>query len=268
MTTAILAALGATLLYGLASVAQGFAARRTTGPAVVRHPAYLAGIAADVGAWALSLVAMTQLPLFVVQSMLAASLGVAVLVAWPVLKLTLRRQDWAGVAVATAGVALVSACAGAESSVAPPGWFTPALGACLAVVAVVGCLGYRRARGVLFAALAGLAFSLAALAGRAVMGAGDVGWHVLESPLAWSVAIAGVLGTLFYARALERGSFGSATAVMWVVESLVPGIVGIEVLGDQVRDGRGPAAVAGVLLSLAGCVTLALSPTQKKLAAD
>ena len=73
------------------------------------------------------------------------------------------------------------------------------------------------------------------------MGAGDLGWHVLESPLAWSVAIAGVLGTLFYARALERGSFGSSTAVMWVVESLVPGIVGIEVLGDQVRDGWRPS---------------------------
>ena len=47
MTLAFLAALGGMVLYGLASVSQGYAAARASGPAVLRHPGYLAGLAGD-----------------------------------------------------------------------------------------------------------------------------------------------------------------------------------------------------------------------------
>ncbi|GMA21197.1 hypothetical protein MM440_01820 [Arsenicicoccus piscis] len=268
MTQAFLAALGATALYGIASVLQGFAARRASGPAVVRHPAYLLGILADLLAWALSLVAMVWLPLFVVQSMLAGSLAVAVVIGWPVLHLALRRQDWLGVALATAGLALVALCAGPESTVRPAAWFVPALAVALAVLVVAGLVGYSRLPAVVLAGIAGGGFAVAALAGRALMGGGlSVSLELLVSPLAWMVCVGGGLGTLLYARALERGSFGGTTAVLWVVESIVPGVVGLVALGDTVRAGWGAPAAAGVALSVAGCVVLALSPTQEAVAA-
>ncbi len=47
MASSLVAAFVAMVLYGSASVLQAHAARRASGAAVLKHPAYLAGLAAD-----------------------------------------------------------------------------------------------------------------------------------------------------------------------------------------------------------------------------
>ena len=46
---------------------------------------------------------------------------------------------------------------------------------------------------------------------------------------------------------------------MWVVEVVVPGALGVALLGDSVRPGWAPAAVAGIALAVLGCLRLSRS---------
>lgn len=80
--------------------------------------------------------------------------------------------------------------------------------------------------------------------------------------MTWLVVAYGVIGAVMYARSLERGPIGPATAALWVVEVVVPGLLGVAVLGDTVRPGWDLAALLGVALAVGACVVLAHSPAQ------
>lgn len=260
MTVDLLAALAGTLGYGVASVLQAVGAARASGPAVMRHPAYLAGLACDGLAWLASLVALQHLPLFVVQSLLAGSLGVTVLLAWVFLGARLRTRDIVAVAVAAVALATVAGASGAQSAQGAPHGFRLAMLALALVTAAVTALLYGRGGSLSLATLAGVAFSGAALCARAATA--DWG-RLLTEPLAWAVLGFGAVGALTYARSLERGPVGPATAVLWVVEVLVPGIIGIAVLGDLVRPGWTLPTVLAVAAAVVACSMLATSPAQQ-----
>ncbi|AKT52614.1 hypothetical protein ADJ73_05630 [Arsenicicoccus sp. oral taxon 190] len=255
------------LLYAVASVAQGLAASRASGAAVVTHPAYLVGLGCDGLAWVASLVALRALPLFVVQSLLAGSLAVTVLLATVVLRVSPRGRDWLAIAVVTAGLTGVALSSGSEASTAPPSWYAGSVVALVVVTLVASAALWRRGHPLALGALAGVGFSGLALAARAVQAPSGEGLAmvlgVAAQPVAWALVASGVAGAVMYARGLELGSLGPVTAVMWVVEVLLPGVVGVAVLGDGVRGGWAPVALAGVALAVGGCVALALSPAQE-----
>ena len=261
MTSGLLAALAGTVGYGFGSVLQAVAAARASGPAVVRHPAYLAGLGFDAVAWLASLVALRHLPLFVVQSLLAGSLGVTVLLAAVFLGARLRARDVAAVAVVVVALATVAAASGPQA--AQPAGATASAVAVIALAATVVALValYRGAGSLPLAALAGVAFSGAALSARAVQ-AGRGGFGLLGQPLAWAVLGFGVVGALAYARSLERGAVGPATAVLWGVEVVLPGVVGVAALGDGVRPGWTVPALLAVAAVVGACAVLARSPAQ------
>lgn len=263
------AAVAGMLFYAAASVLQGLAASRAEGAGVVRHPAYLAGLGCDAGAWIVSLVAMRALPLFVVQSLLAGSLALTVLLAVPVLHVRPTRRDLGAILVVTAGLALVAASSGDESAAAAPDWYGTAIVALAAVAALAAAVTWRRGHPLVQGAISGVGFAGLALASRAVtVPEGDLArvvLAVLTQPAAWALLVLGGIGAVMYARGLELGSLGPVTAVMWVVEVVLPGAAGVAVLGDAVRDGWALAALGGVGLAVAGCIALALSPTQQSI---
>lgn len=252
------AAIMGTLLYGVASVAQSYAAQRASGAAVLRHPAYLAGLGCDLLAWLASLVALASLPLFVVQSLLAGSLAVTVVLARVVLGTRVTPVARAGLVGVVVGLVLVSSSAGAESVRSAPGWFPWLLLVVLVAVVAAGVALYPRGGSIPLAAVGGLAFSGAALAARAVaLGGWD--WTALRDPMVWMIVAFGILGVVLYARSLERGEVGPATATLWVAEVVVPGAIGVIVLGDAVRPGMTVLALVGVALAVVGTVVLAQS---------
>jgi hypothetical protein len=269
VTAALLAALMAALLYGSGSVLQAVAARRASGPGVLRHPWYVAGLACDLLGWLASLVALRALPLFTVQALLAGSLVVTVLLARVVLHARLRRVDGVAVGVVVAALVVLALAAGPDAAARVlPGGFTAAVLVALMLIAVAGAVAYRHGPGWVLAGLAGAAASGAAICARAVSvpgaarGAaiGAVALAVAAEPLAWAVAGFGLLTTVFYARALERAGVGASTAVLSVIEVVVPGVVGLAVLHDTVRPGWPIAAAVAAVLALTACVTLATSP--------
>jgi drug/metabolite transporter (DMT)-like permease len=259
---ALSAGLVGMLGYGVATVLQAVAARRAAGLAVLRHRLYLLGLACDGIAWLASLLALQRLPLFAVQALLAGSLGVTVLLARVFLGVGLRTRDWLAITGVALALVVIAAAAGVQSAQPPPAWFTPTMLASLAVLVVAILVLYRTGPAVLVAVVAALAFSGAALAARATP---VTGWqHLVSEPLAWAVLGFGVIGAVGLSRALERAAVGLVAAVLWVVEVLVPGVVGVLALRDGVRPGWQIAAVVAVLVAVAGCAVLATSPAQSE----
>lgn len=264
---AYLSAIGGMLSYGVASVVQAHAALSATGIDIVKHPAYLTGIALDGLAWVLSLVALASLPLFAVQSMLAGSLAVTMILAAIVLKVPLARRDWWAIGMVTCGLLAVGISSGSESPSPPPAGFRIALGVAAALIIACAAVTYRRRTPIMHAVLGGLGFSGAALAGRALAAEHPRFPALLASPTVWILLALGIAGAVLYARALEVGTVGTATAVLWVIEVVVPGLLGVVLLGDCVRPGFLALALGGVLAAIVGCVVLARSRTQEQIPA-
>ena len=149
---ALAAALAGTIGYGAASVLQAAGAARVQGPALLWHPAYLAGLALDGFAWLASLVAVRQLPLFAVQSILAGSIAVTVVLASLFLGTGLGMRHWIAIASVLTGLVGVAIASGSQSAQAPPQAF--------ATFAMVGLgVGSR-------ACVAGLSAACAGVDGR------------------------------------------------------------------------------------------------------
>lgn len=269
MTLSLVAAVLGAVLYGVGSIVQSVAVRRLSGLRALRQPLYVAGLACDGAAWVASLLALHSLPLFTVQAVLAGALAVTVVLARIFLAATLRPLDIAAVVVIVGALVVLALAAGTEEGgeTRIPTAFAPAMLVLLAALGAVVALTYAKGRGIWFAALAGLASSGAAMSARAAhLAMPSDAFHVLETakqPLVWAIIGFGVLTAVTYARSLERASVGSATAVVSVVDVIVPGVVGLVVLHDAVRGGWALAAVAATVAALASAVILAMSPAEE-----
>jgi drug/metabolite transporter (DMT)-like permease len=261
-------AAAAALAYGIASVLQAAGARRGPGTLrTLRAPAYLCGVGLDLLAWALSVAALRTLPVYQVQAVLAGSVAVTVVAARVFLGARLRTVDQAAVAVTVVALCVLAAASGPQDPATP----SAVTRTCLAVAVVPAALaGWAAARwaspavtGAVTGAVAGLAFGGAALCARAAT-LPPRPWRdpaaVAAEPLVWALAAFGVTGTLLYAHALEHGEVGPVTALLWIVEVLVPSAVGVVLLGDGVRPGWGGAAAAAVAVTAAAAAVLAHAP--------
>ncbi|WP_432541646.1 hypothetical protein [Kineococcus sp. SYSU DK002] len=261
---AVLAAAGC----AAGSVLQALGVRAGSGAAApARSPRYLAGLGCDGVAWLLSLVALRRLPTFAVQSLLAGSLALTVLLARLALGARLRRRDTAAVLLLVAALGVVGGSGTGQAGPAVPA--VPAVPAAVevalcaaAALVLAAALVPHRASSAACAVLAGLGCSVAALGARAVTlpPQWPQWWRIALEPLAWAVVVAGVAGTLGYAAALARGPVGPATALLWSVEVVVPAVAGVALLGDRVRPGWTGAAVAALAVVVGCSAVLATSP--------
>lgn len=251
-----LAALVGMLGYGVGAIIQSISAKRRGGPTAMFQPLYLLGVACDGLAWIGALVALQRLPLFTVQAILAGSLAVTVLLARVFLGATLARRDILGISIAGLGLLLVAGSSGTQSLSHTPSGLVWAMTVGFVVIAGATLVVYRRGAPMLLAALSGLAFAGGALGGRA-LSATTITWATLTDPLVWLMIAYALLALFAFSRSLEFGEVGSALAVMWIVDVIVPGIIGVFVLGDTVRTGAMAPAIIGVLLAVAAGVLLA-----------
>jgi hypothetical protein len=269
MVVGLACALFAALGYGCASVLQGIAARRTESasgldPGLMVRLAgsipYVSGLGLDLAAFIASLVALRTLPLFLVQSAVASSVGVTAVV-MAAIGVRLGRRDIASLVVLGAGLLLLASSAQAESGT--PLTLQVRWGL-LASVVVLGAAGTFAARHTgpssapLLAVLAGLAFTVVAVTARSLDVPNPI-WHALADPGLWAILVLGGLGMLLFTTALQRGSVTSSIAVMFAVETVVPAAVGLAFLGDAIRPGFAVVAAVGFVLTISGTVALALT---------
>ncbi|MEP7191235.1 MAG: hypothetical protein ABI903_00030 [Actinomycetota bacterium] len=265
MVCALFAALG----YGSASVLQSVAARSAeSSPGLdprllvrlARSAPYVSGLGLDLAAFLASLVALRTLPLFFVQSAVAASVGVTAVIA-AAIGVRLEGREIVSLVVLGAGLLFLAASA-------QPDRGTPlTLGVrwgllCSAVVlGAAGAFVARRngrSSAQALAALSGLAFTVVAVTARSLTMPTPL-FHVLNDPGLWAILALGGLGMLLFTTALQRGSVTSATAVTFAVETIVPAAIGLAFLGDTTRPGLALLAGVGFVLTIAGTVALATS---------
>jgi hypothetical protein len=80
----------------------------------------------------------------------------------------------------------------------------------------------------------------------------------LADPAAWAVAIAGVGGFYLFTVALQIGSVTGASAALVAGETVVPGIVGVLLLGDSSAPGLGWLVVVAFVGAVGGAIAVAL----------
>ncbi len=268
MKVALALCLVASVGYGVGAVLQAVGARRANARgadgiwSMARQPVFLTGLLADFGSWVISRFALHTLPLFAVQTILAGSLAVTVLLAGAVLHTELGPREKFAVAATIVGLIVVGVSAGED----PARDITHLLKVCtmlgIPTVIVLGLLALKLNRSVVLAVLSGASFTGSALAARAVHIQDESVVGILTEPLIWAVLVYAVLALGLHAVALMRGSVGPVTAAMWSTEVLVATIVGAVALGDHMRPGWTVPAIAGIGLTLVATVILARSPAQ------
>lgn len=262
MTLALVAAAVAAIAYGVSTVMQAVAMRRAHGLAGVAQPLVVAALVLDGAAWLLSLVALDRLPLFVVQAVLASSVVVVVVLARVVLSAPTRRRDIGAVTLVVLALVVLAGGSGEQPASVPPAGFDAVMIGASAALVVLTAAAYLRGSPAVLAVLSGLGFSGAAIAARGAHSAGDLASTVFQ-PVTVALVLCGACGVLASLRALERGSAGSVAAVLSVTEVVVPGTVGLVVLGDVIRDGWVVPVVVATLAALTACWVLATSPASK-----
>lgn len=259
-----IAAVVACLAYGVATVLQAVGARRAATAAgvggvvgIVTQLPYLAGLALDGVGFLGNVLALRELPLFLVESIVAASVGVTAVVA-ALRGEKLGARDWGALGVLGLGLVLLGLSAAAESASETANAVTIAILVATVLPLALGLIGYRlsgRTSVILCAIAAGLGFSGVAVAARA-MGSADIDLGLLADPLLYAILVYGALAVGFFGVALQRGKVTVVAALTFVIEVIVPSALGLVVFGDSILPGREVLAVAGFVLAIGGTIAL------------
>lgn len=265
MLIGLLFALAATALNSVAALLESDGARYVTGRRpLLTQPRYLLGLLVDGLGWACTVLALRTLPVFVVQAVLGGAIAVIALLSRFRYGTTLRQVDRVAIAGCTAGLVLIAASAGAERPVRVSTGATLAMfgAGALLVVALLAVRSSGRAWPL--GVLAGLGFGGTSVAVRAVHGTGAADpLTLLAQPPVYAVLLFWAIGMVAYSRGLALTSVSELTAVLLVTEIVVPGLVGIALLGDAVRPGWWWVLALGLAMAVAGVVVLAGSPAQQ-----
>jgi drug/metabolite transporter (DMT)-like permease len=271
MEWGLVGAFAAAIAYGLATILQSIGAR-ADGSAdeldvrlvrrLLRSAPYVLGLLLDALGFGLSFVALHTLPLFTVEAIVASSLAVTAVLAVAILGMRPSMIEWLALISVTTGLILLASSAKRQAPVHLDDldrWLLVISVAAVGAVAVA-VARHRRTpgRGDSWALglLAGLMYGAAGIGAR-VLRTPATPWRFLLDPALYAMALAGILGLLLYAMALQRGSVTVATAAVVVAETLMPAVVGILLLGDRPAPGRGVLAAFGFALTVAGAVALA-----------
>ncbi|WP_229789358.1 hypothetical protein [Pilimelia terevasa] len=253
--------------YGVANLLQSIAAARTTvhhtlDPGLLLrlavHRTYLFGVGFQVVGFLLAFLARRDLPLFLVQAAVAAGLGVTALLGVVVVKWRLPRAEVGLLVLLFVGIG--GLVASAQPAPALPIGVTGVvwLGGVLVLIALLSGFAVRlqgAPGSVALGSLAGLAFSAAAVAARPLASLHDPG-ALFRDPLLYLLVAHSIVGQLLLGLAMQRGSTTAAVAAMDAAGAVPAAIVGLLLLGDQVRPGLEWLAAVGFLMTLASVIGL------------
>jgi drug/metabolite transporter (DMT)-like permease len=254
----LVAGLAAAVLFGVGAVAQAHAVRRQERRVhglldfvrvSLRDPWTLGVVAAYLLGFALHVVAIWGLPLYLAQATVAVSLPVTAGCS-VVLGARLSPVHWVAVCLVSAGLVLLSVGSGEPGDLFSSAWFAVGMWAGVVALVLAARVGVHWP-GAVIAPLAWLRNTASAVAVRGAESADAIGLAA-----ALTVGIYGLLGFWLYSVALDRAPVSSASAPLIVVQTFLPSLIGVALLGDGVRDGWGPGIVAGLVLATSGAVLI------------
>jgi hypothetical protein len=260
-------AIFAAFAYGYSAILQAQGARiamevRTNRfQAMIRQPRLLLGIALDLLAWVTSRVALGYLPLFAVQTVLAGSIAITVLLASILLGTRIGVVERRAIIATCVALVVIGVAAEPNHDVTFSTAVRVGIVVALPALVVGGFTLGRRYGAIMQAVLAGLAFVGSAMAARTLNF--DNGWAgLLSSPVAWSVVGYALCGTWLHAVALGLGGAGQVTAAMWATEVVAAVMIGLLLLDETVRSGWAIPAMLAIITVLVSTVALARSSAE------
>jgi drug/metabolite transporter (DMT)-like permease len=268
-----LLAVFASVLFGIGTVFEATAARRSHSSdeldprlliRMLRQWAFVASGVVGLIGMACVAIALRHLQLFVVQAVVASSVGVSAVVAARTHHEKLGRQARIGLVGIVGGLGVLALASTAQEPPATSLAFRWGLlvATVLLWLAARFVAGRRVHSEVVDVALLG------ALAGS-LYGIGDAALRVIDrvaiaslftNPAAWAALVGCMGGVLVLATALQRGSVAVASGAMTTFETLLPTIIGVVLLGERPRHGWALPAAFGFVLAVAGSIALCEAP--------
>lgn len=220
-----------------------------------RQPIYFLGIAVDMLGFLFAAAALRQLPLFLVQSLLAFSVGVTATIS-AFMGTRLAAAGWGALGIGAAGLILLGVSA--EPSPArplPPHWRWVLLAMALPVAAIAFHAqrsGGRRAAPLL-AFGAGLGFCFVGVSAR-TLEPPDSAWQFVLEPSVWAILANGLVAAVLFAMALQKTGATANTAILFTTNTVLSSLIGVIYLADRVRPGFTVTAIVGFVCAIAGAV--------------
>jgi uncharacterized membrane protein len=269
---AVPCALGAAACFGYAAAVQhdesGQVERRAAlDPgllgALARRGRWWFGIAADVLAVLLQLVALRYGPVALVQPLLVAGLPAAVLLSCWMQHRGLQSRELVGVGICAAGIALIAIVTRDADLSVPIERSAAVVASAVTTVVLLLLLALARARPAVAGALTGAAAGIATGAGSVLLAVCaariDDPLHLLGGIVPYAAVVVGLLGLLLTQAAFQTGALATPLATLSLVEPATAVLLAAAVLRQHL-PGSGPAVLAvatGAVLSVVGVVILA-----------
>lgn len=259
MVVGLVAGLVGAALFGIGAVIQAHAVRRLDHSpdrllpyvlVAVRDPVTMSVVGMYLVGFVLHAVAIWTIPLYLAQAAVAMSLPVTA-VASRMLHERLSPVHWSALVVVTVGLVLLALGSGDPGPVVTTPAFVAGLAATLVVLALLSVRGGSLG-GAVLGSLAGLGYAGSAIAVRGVEAALDP----LVVAAALAVPLLSIIAFWMYSLGMGRAGVSAVTAPLIVLQTGVPAVVGVALLGDEVRDGWWPGVVAGLVLAVAGAILL------------
>jgi hypothetical protein len=265
MTTVILCALAAAVLYGTgaaleqhqaAGAPDSAAGRPSLLGRLIRQPAWLLGLAAQIGGFAAHAVALRSGPLTIVQMVVAGDLIVSVAIIRLRSGRPLPRTAWAAGAAVVTGIAAFLTLTSRGSAGSPVQWHglgaaglgAAAAGVAAIVVAVAGLSAAGRRRALLLAVAAGLTDACLAVVTMALAGESKHGLAAVAGSWPLYTLVAGGLCSLLLTQTAYQAARPMIT--LPVIAAVTPSAsvaIGIGFLGEGAQLGVARVIAAGVV---------------------
>ncbi|GAA1389889.1 hypothetical protein [Luteococcus peritonei] len=245
------------LAYGFAGANLHAGSRDERG--ALRSRTWWSGTVLQAAGFLFTLAARRTLPLMVVQVCANVGLGITAAIQHAT---GARRLGWRD-ALALVALLLGLAILGPTTVPGPAVAIRPAHELLMAGCALICLVGLALPLPpALLGVLAGVGFSFGAIGARLVIGdAAHPLWRFWELPAStWLVGLLTgvgiVLGQVQMTRGLARSSATTVLGPMYLVETLLPSLVGVTLMGELPRAGMMPLTVIGILVALAGALWL------------
>lgn len=222
------------------------------------HRTYLIGLSFQFLAFLFAFLARRDLPLFLVQTAVAAGLGVTAVLGVTLLKWRHPPAEIALLVMLCAGLAALIVSAERSPSKELGQGEVVALAASVALIGVVGRLAARlrgSAASVALGSLAGVSFGAVAVASRPLANS-DTFLEFVTNPLLYILLAHSIVGQLLLGLAMQRGSTTAAVASMDAASAIPAAAIGLFVLGDRITPGLEWLAAVGFVATLGAVIGL------------
>jgi drug/metabolite transporter (DMT)-like permease len=235
---------------------------------LLRNPRWLAGSAAQVGAFAFQAVALQLGQLSVVQPLLVTELVMALVLRRVWIRQAVAWAAWAGAAATCAGLAVFIVAAEPRGGHSGPtgGHWAAAAVACVAAVAALIVLtrgGSPARRAALYGVAAGITWALEATfikSATNILAQAGLGDLFTQWPV-YAVAVGGAAGVVIEQAALQNGPLRVSQPLLVIIDPIVSIALSVWLFGEYfvINPAVLAAAAAGFVVMCAGVVVLSLT---------